>query len=251
MAMIKIGILGAAGRMGQMLVREVAGGQGISLAAAADVAGHAAIGKDAGSLAGLSPLGVVVTHDVEALFDAADVAIDFTLPAGTAAHVKLAGATKTPIVIGTTGLGRAEEKVLAEAAKVIPIVQAPNMSLAVNLLFALTEKAARALDESYDVAISETHHRHKVDAPSGTALALRAAAEAGGRERDAITMTAIRAGDIVGEHSVFFTGEGERLTLKHEATSRVVFARGAVHAARWVLGKSPGRYNMRDVLDLG
>ncbi|MCE2509492.1 MAG: 4-hydroxy-tetrahydrodipicolinate reductase [Alphaproteobacteria bacterium] len=247
---MKIGILGAAGRMGQMLVREVAAGQGIALAGAADMAGHAAIGKDAGQLAGLSPLGVVITQDVATLFATSDVVIDFTLPAATAAHVKRAAETKTPIVIGTTGLGPAETKAITEAAASVAIVQAPNMSLAVNLLLALTRKAASVFDDSYDVAISEMHHRHKVDAPSGTALALRDAVETGGRKRDEITMTAIRAGDLAGEHSVFFIGEGEQLALTHEATSRSVFARGAVHAARWVLNQPPGRYGMQDVLGL-
>ncbi len=250
MATIKIGVLGAAGRMGRMLVREVAEGEGLALAAAADVAGSDAIGKDAGTLADLSPLGVAVTHDIAALFEASEVAIDFTLPAGTAAHVKLATETKTPLVIGTTGLGPAEEKAINEAAGSVAIVQAPNMSLAVNLLFALTRQAAGVLDDTYDVAVSEMHHRHKVDAPSGTALALRAAAEAGGRKKDRIAMAAIRAGDLVGEHTVIFAGEGERLELTHEATSRRVFARGAVHAARWVLDQPPGRYGMEDVLGL-
>jgi len=250
MATIKIGVLGAAGRMGRMLIREVDEGEGLALAAAVDLPGSAAIGEDAGTLADLSPLGVPITSDDNAAFEAADVVIDFTLPKGTAALAKLAAATKTPLVIGTSGLGPAEEEAIDAAAGSVAIVQAPNMSLAVNLLYALTRQAAGVLDETYDVAISEMHHRHKLDAPSGTALALAAAAEAGGRKIDPNEIAAIRAGDLAGEHTVLFAGEGERLELKHEATSRRVFARGAVHAARWVLDQPPGRYGMKDVLGL-
>ena len=250
MATIKIGVLGAAGRMGRMLIREVAEGSSLVLIAATDVPGSAAIGIDAGIVAGLPSLGVAVTHNNDALFEASEVVIDFTLPTGTATHARLAAETKTPLVIGTSGLRSVEEKAIDKAVESIAIVQAPNMSLVANLLYALTQQTADILDDTYDVAISEMHHRYKRDAPSGTALALQAAAEAGGRKKSAIAMTAIRAGDLAGEHTVFFAGEGERLELTHEATSRRVFARGAIHAARWLLDKPPGRYGMKDVLGL-
>jgi len=250
MAEIRIGILGAAGRMGRMLIREVTERDGVHLAAAADMAGHSCIGEDAGSMAGLAPLGVAVTEANAAFFEASDVAIDFTLPGATEAHAKLAAETKTPLVLGTTGLAAAQEQAVAAAAARVAIVQAPNMSLAVNLLFALARRAAGALDAAYDVAVSEIHHHHKLDAPSGTALALRDAAVAGGRTEEEIAMASIRAGDVVGEHTILFAGAGERLELTHKATSREVFARGAVHAARWAAGQPPGLYAMADVLGL-
>ena len=245
----RIGILGAGGRMGAMLIREIAE-QKFCLAAAAEKTGHAACGKDAGPLAGLASLGVVVTDDPAVLFQASDVVIDFTLPAATVRHAGLAAETKTALVIGTTGMDPDQEQAIATAARNVAIVKAPNMSLAVNLLFALARHAAGALDAAYDVSVSEIHHHHKVDSPSGTALALRDAAVAGGRKKEDIAMTALRAGDIVGEHSILFAGSGERIELTHKATSREVFARGAVHAARWVAGQPPGLYGMADVLGL-
>ncbi|PCJ60756.1 MAG: 4-hydroxy-tetrahydrodipicolinate reductase [Rhodospirillaceae bacterium] len=245
----RIGILGAGGRMGCMLIREIAE-QNLCLAAAAEKAGHAACGEDAGCVAGLAPLGVTVTDNPAALFSASDVVIDFTWPTATVCHASLAVETKTALVIGTTGMDPDQEKAIATAAGHAAIVKAPNMSLAVNLLFALARHAASVLDAAYDVSVSEIHHRHKLDSPSGTALALRDAAVAGGRKTDEIAMTAIRAGDIVGEHGILFAGAGERLEITHKATSREVFARGAVHAARWVAGQPPGLYGMADVLGL-
>lgn len=254
MAVIRIGILGASGRMGRLLIREVAAGKGFALSGATEAKGHRAIGQDAGVLAGLFRLGVAVSDDAAALMAASDVVIDFTLPAVTVRHAKLAAKAGTAMVIGTTGFAPAEVKAIAAAARRVPIVQAPNMSLAVNLLFALTKRAAAVLDATYDISISEIHHREKRDAPSGTALALGAAAQAGRKQKGKpakIPMVSIRAGDAAGEHTVLFAGEGERLELAHKATSRQVFARGAVFAARWVKGKPPRLYDMADVLGLG
>ena len=245
----RIGILGAGGRMGRMLIREIAESNAC-LAGASDRAGGAACGMDAGLLVGLASLGIPVTDDPAALFSASDVVIDFTLPAATASHARLAAEMKTALVIGTTGLGATQEKAILSASANVAIVKAPNMSLAVNLLFALARHAAAALDASYDVAVSEIHHRHKLDSPSGTALAIRDAAIAGGRKKEDVAVTAIRAGDVVGEHSILFAGAGERLEITHKATSREVFARGAVHAARWVVSRPPGLYGMADVLGL-
>lgn len=250
MADPKIGILGAGGRMGRMLIREVVESDGACLSGALERPGHGDCGKDAGLLAALAPLGVAVTDDDGALFSGADVVIDFTLPAATVRHVALAAQTGTAMVIGTTGLDPDQEKAIGEAARRVAIVKAPNMSLGINLLLALARHAAGALDATYDVAVSEIHHHHKLDSPSGTALAIRDAAVAGGRKQEEIVMTALRAGDVVGDHTILFAGAGERLELTHKATSRQVFARGAVHAARWVAGKPPGLYGMADVLGL-
>ena len=263
---MKIGIPGAAGRMGQALTRQVAASDGCVLAAATEVPGHPALGRDCGALAGIEPLGVAVSDDPEAMFRAADAVLDFTLPGAAAGHAALAAAHGTALVIGTTGLGAAEQAALDEAAARAPVVQAPNMSLAVNLLFRLTEQVAGILDDDYDIEIVEMHHRHKIDAPSGTALGLgRAAARArgvsldevaergrdgvtGARARGAIGFAALRGGDVVGEHSVIFAAEGERLELTCRSANRQTYARGALLAARWAEGRAPGLYTMADVL---
>ena len=266
---IGIGIVGGAGRMGQMLVREVTATEGCVLASAIEGPGHPALGKDAGALAGLDPLGIAIGDDAEALFAETGTVIEFTLPEATVAHAALAAQSKAVHVIGTTGLDDSQAGEIAKAARHTAIVWAPNMSLGVNLLLALTEQVSAALADDYDIEIVEMHHRHKVDAPSGTALGLGEAAArgrgvdlaevaqrarngvTGERRRGDIGFAALRGGDVVGEHSVIFAGDGERIELTHKAAGRHIFARGAVRAALWARGKPPGLYSMIDVLGLG
>ena len=268
MADLEIGVIGAAGRMGAAVVQEICDTAGCVLVAAADAAGHPAIGEDAGSRAGLGALGIPIGDDSARVFERARVAIEFSLPEATARHAAMAGAAGTPHVIGTTGLDAAQQRALEEAARGAPVVVAPNMSLAVNILFALTRQVSGVLDERFDIEIVEMHHKHKVDAPSGTALGLgRAAAEGrgvaldsvsqmvrrghtGARKKGDIGFAVLRGGDVVGEHSVVFAVEGERLELTHKASSRRIFSRGAVHAARWAATQKPGLYGMADVLGL-
>lgn len=269
MADIRIGISGSGGRMGRMLVAEVNATPGTRLAGGVEAPGSQYLGRDIGELAGIGPAGLAVTSDAAALFARSQVVIDFSTPEASAAHASIAAQTRTALVIGTTGLDSSQNSMLAEAAKTTAILWAPNMSLGVNLLLGLVEQVARSLAEDYDIEILEMHHRHKVDAPSGTALALgRAAAKGRGidldshsqRVRDGITgprrcgdigFATLRGGDNAGEHRVIFAGEGEQLELAHRATSRRVFARGAVRAAIWAAGKQPGLYSMKDVLGLG
>lgn len=263
-----IGVTGAAGRMGAMLMREVIATEGCALIGATEAPGHAAIGQDAGVFAGVAALGVAVSDDPERLFSLADAVLDFTSPAATEAHVTLAARFRRVLVLGTTGHEKSHLAAIAEAAKSCAIVHAPNMSLCVTLLMALTEQAARVLGDDYDIEIVEMHHRHKVDAPSGTALGLgRAAAKGRGvrldevavRGRDGITgarkkgtigFAALRGGDVVGDHTVILASEGERIELTHRSTSRRTYARGAVHAALWARDKAPGLYSMADVIGL-
>ena len=265
---MKIGIPGAAGRMGQALTRQVTATDGCAVVAATEVPDHPALGRDCGALAGIEPLGVAVGDDAQAMFRAADAVLDFTLPGAAARHAELAAAEGTMLVVGTTGLGADEQAALEAAAAQTAVVQAPNMSLAVNLLFRLTEQVAGLLDDDYDIEIVEMHHRHKIDAPSGTALGLgRAAARARGvafdevaaRGRDGVTgarprgeigLAALRGGDVTGEHSVIFAADGERLELAVRSSNRQTYARGAVQAARWAAGRGPGLYTMADVLGL-
>jgi len=268
MAELRIGISGCAGRMGRMLVAEVAATAGCRLAGGVEGPKNAALGKDIGELAGIGAVGLLASSDVEALFKSADVVIDFSTPEATIAHARLAAVAKKALVIGTTGLDAHSNEALREAAKAAPILSAPNMSLGVNLLLSLVEQAAQRLGADYDIEILEMHHRHKVDAPSGTALALGKAAAAGRaidlaassqRVRDGITgprktgaigFATLRGGDNPGEHRVIFAADGEQVELGHRATSRRVFARGAVTAAQWLAGKPPGLYGMKDVLGL-
>jgi len=269
MAELKVGVVGAAGRMGRMLIAEVAATEGCTLIAAAERAGDPALGEDAGELAGVGPLGVPVSNDAVTLFATCQAVLDFTTPAASVAHAALAAQGKTVHVIGTTGLDPDQERALRAAAEHTTIVWAPNMSLGVNLLLALVGRVAGALDTDFDIEIVEMHHRKKADAPSGTALALGQAAAAGRgvefevvakrardgttgpRERGEIGFASLRGGDVVGEHRVLFAGEGERIELAHQATDRRIFARGAVTAARWAHGQPPGLYSMADVLGLG
>ena len=269
MTELRIGVTGAAGRMGTTLVRQVEATEGCAIAGAIERPGHDAVGRDAGELAGLEALGVPIGDDPVELFAKVDAVLEFTAPDATVEHAGLAAQGKTVHVIGTTGLNSDHEKALAMAARHTAIVRAPNMSVAVNLMLALTERIAGVLGEDYDIEIVEMHHRHKVDAPSGTALGLGEAAargrgvtldDVGRRTRDGHTgarragdigFAVIRGGDVVGEHKVVFAGDGERFEIAHKATGRQIFARGAVHAALWAQGKPPGLYSMKDVLGLG
>ncbi|HET7717218.1 MAG TPA: 4-hydroxy-tetrahydrodipicolinate reductase [Bauldia sp.] len=261
-------VVGAAGKMGRTLIRVVEATPGVSLVGAIERAGAPELGKDAGLLAGLSPNGVPVTDEPVAAFAKADGVLDFTVPAATVAFAELTAQARIVHVIGTTGLSPDDEKKIAAAARHAAIVKSGNMSLGVNLLAVLVREAAKALDPDFDIEIVEMHHRHKVDAPSGTALLLgRAAAEGRGidladhsvrvrdghtgpRQRGDIGFATLRGGSVVGEHTVIFAGEGELIEFTHRATDRVLFARGAVKAALWGREKKPGLYSMADVLGL-
>ncbi|OHC57643.1 MAG: 4-hydroxy-tetrahydrodipicolinate reductase [Rhodobacterales bacterium RIFCSPHIGHO2_02_FULL_62_130] len=261
-------ITGASGRMGQMLVRAVGVSDHAMLAGCVERTGHAWIGRDIGECMGGAPVGVLVTDDPLEAFSRAQAVIDFTAPAATVEFAALAAQARAVHIIGTTGLEPAHHAKLDAAARHAVIVQAGNMSLGVNLLVRLTQKVAQALDADWDVEVVEAHHRMKVDAPSGTALMLgQAAADGrgvtldeakvsgrdgitGARVRGSIGFSAIRGGDIVGEHDVIFAADGERIVLRHLATDRTIFARGALKAALWGQGQKPGRYDMMDVLGL-
>lgn len=264
----RIGIMGCAGRMGQMLVRTVVGSNRCLVAGGAERSGSSVIGKDIGVVAGLDAVGVVVIDDAAELFAVSDAVLEFTNPAATLEHAEMASKGKKVHIIGTTGFEPAQVTALGRAAKQTAIVLAPNMSLGVNLLTQLVRQVARALDSDWDIEVVEMHHRAKVDAPSGTALGLgRAAAEGrgveleavakrgrdgmtGARRRGDIGFAALRGGDVVGDHRVIFAADGERIELGHVATSREIYARGAVRAALWARGKPPGLYSMADVLGL-
>ena len=264
----KIGIVGVGGRMGQMLVRVVAETEGCVLAAASEAPGSQHLGADPGVLAGVGESGVVITDDATALFGSVEAVIDFTTPDATAAHAGLAADAGCAIIAGTTGMEATHCAALDAAAAKVPVVWASNMSSGVNLLFAITEQVARALDPDFDIEIVEMHHKHKVDSPSGTALSLGEAAArgrgvdldtegvfsregiTGERARGNIGFASLRGGDVGGEHSVVFAASGERIELTHRATDRGIFARGAVRAANWTSGKPPGLYSMTDVLGL-
>lgn len=266
---MRIGITGCAGRMGRMLLHAVLHTPGAELAGGIERPDHPALGSDLGILAGVEPVGLTAHADPAELFAASDVVIDFSSPAAVLVHAPLAATQRAALVVGTTGLASEHRAALSEAARATPVVVAANMSVGVNLLLGLTRRVAEVLGTEYDIEIVEMHHRHKVDAPSGTALALGEAAAAGRgvaledaalRARDghtgprpagAIGFATLRGGDVVGEHTVIFAGEGERLELSHRATSRSVFAAGAVRAAQWCEGRAPGLYTMRDVLGLG
>ena len=267
MAEKAIAIIGAGGRMGRMLVQAVHGQEGhCRLVAASERPESDLIGQDAGEVAGVGYLDVSIIDDASRLFAPDRVVIDFTQPRVTLSVLDRAVAMKSPMVIGTTGFDAAGQERIADAARYIPIVFAPNFSVGVNLMFRLAADMARVLGKSYDVEIIEAHHRHKVDAPSGTALGLgKAIAEAvdhpldevavygregvtGERDQKTIGFSAIRGGDIVGDHTALFAGEGERLEITHRASSRMTFAKGAVRAALWVSGRTSGLYDMGDIL---
>jgi 4-hydroxy-tetrahydrodipicolinate reductase len=269
--MIRVAIPGCAGRMGRALVQAVTAAEGLELGGASEAAGSPAVGRDAGTVAGLPPLGITVTDDPGALLEHADGVIDFSLPVVTAELCPRCAEMGLPLVVGTTGLDPKQLQALRSAAKRIPIVFAPNMSVGVNVLLSLAGEAARLLGEGYDLEIVEAHHNRKVDAPSGTALRLaevlaeatgrsgtleeracygRGPGVTGPRKRTQIGIHTVRGGDIVGEHTVLLCGDGERLELTHRASSRQTFARGALRALRWAAGRAEGFYDMQDVLGL-
>ena len=262
-------VTGASGRMGQMLIRTVQESDRARLVGALERPSHDWVGQDVGRAMGGAEIGVTVTDDPLEAFARAHAVIDFTAPAATVEFASIAAQARCVHVIGTTGMGEDDLKKIAAAARHAIVVRAGNMSLGVNLLVQLTKKVAAALDEDYDIEVIEAHHNQKVDAPSGTALMLgQAAADGRGvsldavsdrgrdgitgkRERGHIGFSAIRGGDIVGEHDVMFAAAGERVILRHVATDRAVFARGALKAALWGQGRKPGEYDMLDVLGLG
>ena len=265
---IRVAVAGAGGRMGRTLVQAVTEAEGLVLGAASECPGSSLIGADAGELAGVGRLGVLIAADIVELRDSFDVLIDFTAPAATLAHLALCRALGKRMVIGTTGLDAEARASIAAAGQEIGIVFAPNMSIGVNLCFKLLDIAARVLGDEVDIEIIEAHHRHKVDAPSGTALRMGEVVAAalgrdltdcavygrqghtGARERRTIGFETIRAGDVVGEHSVWFAADGERVEIAHKASSRMTFAKGAARAARWIGARGPGVYDMQDVLGL-
>jgi 4-hydroxy-tetrahydrodipicolinate reductase len=267
MAITRIAIIGAAGRMGRAIARAILEGKTAEVVAAVERPGAPELGQDLGPLAGIPPLGVTVQEQLPAT-GAADVWIDFTAPASTVANVRAAQAAGARIVVGTTGLSPEDRQVIATAAAAIPVVLAPNTSLGVTVLLKLVADAARALGPGYDIEVVEAHHRLKRDAPSGTALRLAEAAaegssrnlaetaryarhgDIGPRTAEEIGIQTIRGGDVIGDHTVFFLGLGERVEITHRASSRDTFARGAVRAAEWLAGKPAGLYDMRDVLGL-
>jgi 4-hydroxy-tetrahydrodipicolinate reductase len=263
---IRLAVIGVTGRMGRAIVRAADESNEVDVVAGVASGKSAELGKDIGELAGVAPYGFSVSSDLKAALAGCEVAIDFSNAAATAEHVAACRAARKPLVIGTTGFGADVEDAVAQAARDIAVLIAPNTSIGVTLLVELVREAARTLPaKDFDIAISETHHRHKKDAPSGTALALgRAAAEGRGepppradnlivaapRGADApgIHFAVTRAGDIVGEHSVLFAGAGEQVVLGHRATDRSIFARGAIRAAAWLARARPGGYAMRDVV---
>ncbi|MBL8504091.1 MAG: 4-hydroxy-tetrahydrodipicolinate reductase [Rhodocyclaceae bacterium] len=264
---MRIAIAGSSGRMGRMLIETVLKAEDMQLAAALDVAGSAYLGKDAGELVG-APCGTPIRADFDAALAGVDCLIDFTRPAGTLAHLASCRKHGVAMVIGTTGMEAEQKKAIEHAGRDIPIVFAPNMAVGVNLVFKLLDTAARVLAQGYDIEVIEAHHRHKVDAPSGTALRMgEVVAAALGRdlkqcavygregvtgERDPSTIgfATVRGGDIVGDHTVLFAGTGERVEITHKAASRMPYALGSLRAARFLAGRKSGLYDMQDVLGL-
>jgi len=267
MADLRVIVAGASGRMGRMLVRAVSETEGMELAGATERVGSPLVGTDAGTLAGVGALGVQVCDDLECCAEA-DVLIDFTVPAATLANAEFVARKGLAMVIGTTGFEPQELERLRQLLAGAPVVMAANYSVGVNLALNLIRQAASVLGDDYDAEIFEAHHRHKVDAPSGTALAMGTALAAGRnvnlddvavRTRDGITgerkpgsigFAVVRGGNIVGEHKAMFIADEERIEINHIASDRMVFAKGAVRAARWLKDRQPGWYDMRDVLGL-
>jgi 4-hydroxy-tetrahydrodipicolinate reductase len=264
---VRVAIAGAGGRMGLALLEAATATEGVALGAALDIPASRAAGRDAGDFVA-NARGVIVGSDAAKALEKSDVLIDFTRPEGTLAHVRACRAARRAMVIGTTGFEAAQLEEIHEAAREIAIVMAPNMSIGVNVTLKLVEMAAKALGPDYDVEVFEMHHKLKVDAPSGTALKLgEVAARArsttlqkdgiyarhgvtGERKAGSIGFSVARAGDIVGDHTVFFAGPGERVEITHRSSSRATYAQGAMRAAKFVAGKAPGFYDMHDVLGL-
>ena len=266
--MVRIALVGVSGRMGLCLIKAAALAELAELTVAVSRSESLAVGKDAGELAGISTLGLPVGTDLAAVVDQFDVLIDFTRPDASMAYIDICRQAGKKVVIGTTGYSETQKAAIAEAAREIPIVIAPNFSVGVNLSLKLLEMTAKVMGDYTDIEVIEAHHRHKVDAPSGTALRMGEVVakalgrdlndcaiygregETGARDRKTIGFSTIRAGDIVGEHTVMFADEGERVEITHKATSRMTFANGAVRAAIWLEDKAPGLYDMQDVLGL-
>ncbi len=264
--MIKVSVVGAAGRMGRRILYLLNQDQEVSVVGACEAAGSSALDSDAGVLSGVGEIGVKVSSHIEESSSDADVIVDFTIPSATLDNAAYASQNGKSMVIGTTGFTKEENKRFKAITGNIPCVIAPNMSVGMNVTFEITKQLAQVLGDDFDIEIIEVHHRHKVDAPSGTALKLgRSAAEGSGRnfdkvakfarrgaigerKEDEIGIQTIRGGDIVGEHTVMFIGNGERIELTHRATNRDNFAKGVVRAVKWIDGKPPGLYTMRDVL---
>ncbi len=266
--MLRIALVGVSGRMGLSLIKAVAAAEHAELTVAVSRPDSLAIGKDAGELAGISPLGVTVSDNLAAKVDQFDVLIDFTRPDASMEYIEICRQAGKQIVIGTTGYSDVQKAAIAEAAKDVALVIAPNMSVGVNLSLKLLEMTAKVMGDYTDIEVIEAHHRHKIDAPSGTALRMGEVVAAtlgrdlkdcaiygregdtGARDRKTIGFSTIRAGDIVGEHTVMFADDGERVEITHKATSRMTFANGAVRAAVWLAGKQQGWFDMQDVLGL-
>lgn len=265
---INIAINGAAGRMGRCLIQAVAETDGLQLSAAIDRPESSLIGVDAGELAGVGKLGVILSADLDMATQQSDIIIDFTIPEATMALLPLCARNQCRPVIGTTGFDEAQKQLIQQTADNIATLLAPNMSVGVNLSLKLLDMAARVLGDSVDIEIIEAHHRHKVDAPSGTALRMgEVVADAlgldlkecaiygregrtGERDRNTIGFATVRAGDIVGDHTVLFAAEGERVEITHKASSRMTFAYGAMRASKWLMEQQTGLFDMQDVLDL-
>lgn len=266
--MTRIAVIGAAGRMGRTLVEAITNADGTEVSAAIEREGNSFIGKDVGELAGLGKLDVAIVDSLAKALDDFDVLIDFTSPEATLRNAELCASSGKKHVIGTTGLNDAQKAQLALAAENTAIMFAPNMSVGVNLTFKLLEIASRVLGDDVDIEIVEAHHRHKVDAPSGTALRmgeviadtlgrdLKTCAvygregQTGARDRKTIGFATVRAGDIVGDHTAMFAGDGEIVEITHKASSRMTFAKGAVRASKWLMEKDKGLFDMQDVLGL-
>lgn len=263
---IRVAVAGAGGRMGGRIIAQIAAAEDMTLSGALERSDFPGLGEDAGQGAGVGPLGVSLTSDGGSL--EGDVVISFAIPEASLSHARLAAEKGMGIVIGTTGFSEAQSGELADVARTIPCVHAPNMSVGVNVAFRLIEEAARLLGEGYDVEVLEAHHNQKIDAPSGTAVRMgeilartlgrdypgdavfHREGETGKRPPRAIGVQTLRGGDVAGEHTVYFFGQGERIEITHRAATRDNFASGAVRATRWLAGKKPGVYDMRDVLGL-
>jgi 4-hydroxy-tetrahydrodipicolinate reductase len=266
--MVNIIVAGAAGRMGIRIINIINETEGVTLAGAFEHPENPLVGKDAGMVAGIGDKGVIISGSLDDIIASGDVIIDFTVPAATMSNVKKAASAGKAIVIGTTGITESEQKEIRKTAKNIPLVLAPNMSVGVNVMFKIAAEMAKILGKDYDIEIVEAHHRLKKDAPSGTAIGLaKKIADAIGRDLektavysrhgiigqrtdDEIGIQTVRAGDITGDHTVLFGGIGERLELTHRAHNRDNFAKGAVRAARWIVNRDAGLYDMQDVLGL-
>lgn len=265
---VRVGVCGAAGRMGKTILEVCNDNDGVEITAAIEYSESPMLGLDAGEVAGLGKLDVNITDDIAAIADQVDVIIDFTLASSVAANIQKCVVSDCKMVIGTTGLSQNDQDLIKTASEKIAIVFAPNMSIGVNLCFKLLEMAAQVIGDDTDIEIIEAHHRHKKDAPSGTAIRMGEVVAntlgrdlkecavygregiTGERDKKTIGFETIRAGDIVGDHTVMFAADGERVEITHKASSRKTFASGAVRAARWLADKEAGLFDMQDVLNL-